>query len=300
MPRYSVAVCSYNMAETVQPSLRSMLDQVGDDFEFVVVDGGSTDGTVEKLRELEAEDDRVRVVALDPDPDRRLGADRQRSIEECEGEYVLTQLDVDDVYEPVVEDFVSIYHDFEAGLDHDVLLSGTGINMAPKSLYLEIPYRNLASSEDRDLWRRLFAEDAVLWLEHAQIREQIGYEKSLEDHLRRDWSGKVADAQVGIDFLSCLSWSVSHPRYYILEERRGPLGRVAKSCYDLVTYPLAFYAARDLPQFETPPGLERRGTVERLIAEARKPLGELEAEFDVEVDRDALSERGRQLFCLSE
>ena len=300
MPRYSIAVCSYNMAETVQPSLRSMLDQVGDDFEIVVVDGGSTDGTVEKLRELEAEDDRVRVVALDPDPDRRLGADRQRSIEECEGEYVLTQLDVDDVYEPVVEDFVSIFHDLEKGVGHEFLLSGTGINMAPKSLYLEIPYRNLASSEDRDLWRRLFAADAVLWLDHAQVRRQLGYEKSLRDHLRRDWSGKVADAQVGIDFWSCLRWSVSHPRYYILEEERGPLGRAAKSLYDLVTYPLAYYAARELPQFETPPGLERRGTVERLVAEARKPLSELEAEYGVEVDRDSLSERGRQLFCVCE
>ena len=297
MPRYSIAVCSYNMAETVKPSLRSMLDQVGEDFEMVVVDGGSSDGTVAKLRELESEDERVRVVALDPDPDRRLGADRQRSIEECSGEYVLTQLDVDDVYEPIIEDFVAIYHDFESGVDGDFLLSGTGINMAPKSLYLEIPYRNLASSEDRDLWRRLFAADASLWLDHAQVREQIGYEKTLEDHLRRDWTGKVADAQVGIDFWSCLRWSVSHPRYYILEEERGPLGTAAKSLYDLVTYPLAYYAARDLPRFETPPGLERRGTVERLIADHRKPLAELETEHGVEVDREGLSERGRELLC---
>ncbi|EJN61250.1 glycosyltransferase family 2 protein [Halogranum rubrum] len=300
MPRYSIAICSYNMVETVVPSLRSMLDQVGDDFEFVVVDGGSTDGTGIELRRLEAEDDRVRVFTLDPDPDRRLGADRQRSIEECEGEYVLTQLDVDDEYEPVIEDFVSIYHDFEAGIDREFLLSGTGINMAPKSLYLDIPYRNLASSEDRDLWRRLFAARAVVWLEHDQIREQIGYEKSFRDHLRRDWSGKVADAQVGIDFLSCLAWSVSHPRYHILEEERGPVGRVAKSLYDLVTYPLAYRAARELPRFETPPGLERRGTVEGLIASARKPLAELETEYDVAVDREALSERGRALFCLDE
>ncbi|SFL61198.1 Glycosyl transferase family 2 [Halogranum rubrum] len=300
MPRYSIAICSYNMVETVVPSLRSMLDQVGDDFEFVVVDGGSTDGTGIELRRLEAEDDRFRVFTLDPDPERRLGADRQRSIEECEGEYVLTQLDVDDEYEPVIEDFVSIYHDFEAGIDREFLLSGTGINMAPKSLYQAIPYRNLASSEDRDLWRRLFAARAVLWLEHDQIREQIGYEKSFRDHLRRDWSGKVADAQVGIDFLSCLAWSVSHPRYHILEEERGPVGRVAKSLYDLVTYPLAYRAARELPRFETPPGLERRGTVEGLIADARKPLAELEAEYDVAVDREALSERGRALFCLDE
>lgn len=300
MPRYSIAVCSYNMVETVEPSLRSMLDQVGEKFEMVVVDGGSDDGTVDRLRALETDYDALRVVALDPEPDRRLGADRQRSIEECEGEYVLTQLDVDDRYEPIIEDFVRIYHGLEAGVDHRFLLSGTGINMAPRSLYLDVPYRNLASSEDRDLWRRLFAANASLWLDHAPVREQIGYEKELRDHLRRDFSGKVADAQVGIDFWSCLHWSVSHPRYYILEAERGPLGRAAKGVYDLLTYPLAYYVARDLPRFDTPPGLDRRGTVERLIAEARRPLRELEAEVGVDVDRAALSERGRELFCPDE
>jgi glycosyltransferase involved in cell wall biosynthesis len=297
MVRYSIAVCSFDMAETVERSLRSLLDQIGDDFEVVVVDGGSSDGTVEILRDLEAEDDRVRVIALDPDPDRRLGADRQHSIEACEGEYVLTQLDVDDVYEPVVEDFVSIYHDLEAGIDREFLLSGTGINMAPRSLYLDYPYRNLRSAEDRDLWRRLLAAEKIVWLDHAQVREQIGYEKRLRDHLRRDFSDKIADAQVGIDFLSCLRYSVSHPRYYVLETERGPLGRAAKSVYDLVTYPLAFWRARDRESFDTPPGLRRRGTLERLIHEQRTPLSVIEAEYGVSVDRDALSARGRELLC---
>ncbi|WP_129115807.1 glycosyltransferase [Halegenticoccus tardaugens] len=297
MPRYSVAVCSYEMAETVERSLRSVLDQLDDDFEVVVVDGGSTDGTVARLRALSDAYDSLRVVALDPDPDRHLGADRQRSIEECRGEYVLTQLDVDDRYDPVVRDFVKIYRDLEAGADRPFLLSGTGINAAPRDLYLEHPYRNLASAEDRDLWRRLFAAGKIRWLEHEPVRERIGYEKSLRDRLERDFSDKVADAQVGIDFRSCLRWSARHPRYHILEERRGPVGRAAKSLYDLLTYPAAYYVARDRPRFDTPDGVRRRGTLERLIARDRKPLSEHEAELGATVDREALSERGRERFC---
>jgi glycosyltransferase involved in cell wall biosynthesis len=300
MVRYSIAVCSYNMVETVDRSLRSMLDQVGDDFEVVVVDGGSDDGTVDVLRRLSREDDRLRVKALEPDPGRRLGADRQRAIEACEGEYVLTQLDVDDVYEPIIEDFCAVFHAFEDALADDFLLSGTGINVAPRSLFDEHPYRNLRSAEDRDLWRRLLAAEAVVWLDHAQVRRQVGYEKTFVDELRRDFSDKVADAQVGIDFGSCLRYSLSHPRYYILEAERGPLGRAAKSVYDLVTYPLAFWAARDRESFETPPGMRRRGTLERLIHERRQPLPVLEREYGVTVDRDALSDRGRALLCRPE
>jgi glycosyltransferase involved in cell wall biosynthesis len=297
MARYTVPVCVYDMVETVERSLRSVLDQVGDryDFEVVVVDGGSTDGTVDVLDRLADEYGALRVVALEPDPDRHLGADRHRSIREAGGEYVLPQLDADDVYEPVVEDFVSVYHDLEAGREDPFLLSGTGINCAPRELLVEVPYRNLRSAEDRDLWRRLHAEDAIVWLDHGPVRSQIGYEKTLGDRLRRDWSDKRADAQAGLSLASCLRWSLSHPGYYVLEERRGPVGTVAKRLYDLVTYPLAFAAARGDERFGTPAPMDRCGALEARIHGSRRTLSELEADLGVTVDRGALSERGLEL-----
>lgn len=297
MVRYSVTVCNYEMVETLEPSLRSVCDQLTDEYEVVVVDGGSRDGSLAVLDRLADEYDVLRYVALDPDPDRRLGADRQRAVEEADGEYVLTQMDVDDRYREVIRDFVDLYHQFEAGVDSRFYLSGTGINVAPRDLLLDVPYRNLASAEDRDLWRRLLAEDAVVWLEHGPVRTEIGYEKSLRDRLERDFSDKVADAQVGISLASCLAWSVSHPRYHILEERRGPLGRAAKSAYDLLTYPLAFRAARNLPRFETPPRYRVRGALEAAIANRRMTAGEVADAYGVAVDCSRLSETGRETLC---
>jgi glycosyltransferase involved in cell wall biosynthesis len=286
------------MVETVEDSLRSVLNRVDDRFEIVVVDGGSTDGTVDVLRSLAEEYGILRVIERDPDPDRHLGADRQHSIEACDGEYVLTQLDVDDEYEPVIRDFVEIYRTLESGIDGEFFLSATGLNVAPRSLLLKHPYRNLTSSEDRDLWRRLFAAGAIRWLDHRRVCRPLGYEPGLRARIRRDMDNKRADARVGLAFDSCLRWSVAHERHGILERERGLVGRLAKSAYDLLTYPVAYWQARGTERFETPAAFRRRGQLERAIATHQKPLADHEAELGVKMDREALSERGRELLCV--
>ncbi|WP_101297443.1 glycosyltransferase [Halegenticoccus soli] len=299
MVSHSIAVCNYNMADTIERSLRSMLDQVDDRFEVVVVDGGSDDGSVEIVRRLADEYDALRLVALRPDPERYLGADRNRSFEESRGEYVLESLDTDDYYfDGVIEDFVEIYHQLESQLDFEFFLSGTGINAAPRSLLLDVPYYNLGGAEDRDLWRRLLARGQLVWLDHGPVFERIGYHKSLRDEIRRDVHGKVCDFQSGISLPSCLSWAVSHERYYILEEPCHPLLRPAKAAYHLVTFPYAYLLARGRERHDAPPGFERRGTLERVIHEERRTLSEIEARYGVEIDRSALSETGREVYDL--
>lgn len=298
MVRYTVAMCNYNMVETLERSVRSVLDQVTDEYEVLVVDGGSDDGSVAALESLADEHRRLRTVFLDHDPHRHLGRDRQVAVEEARGEYVLPQLDVDDVFEPVVRDFVGLYHQFDAAVDGQFFLSGTGMNVAPRSLLLETPYRNLRTSEDRDLWRRLLDRDAILWLAHAPVRREIGYGKSLRDSLSRDFSNKVADAQCGLTLGSCLRWSLGSGGYHVLEERRGPLGTAAKSAYDLVTYPVAFLAATNRQSFETPTAFRRRGRLEAEIAAAMGTVADLERRLDVTVDRSRLSDRGRELLCI--
>jgi len=52
-PFVSVVTPSYNQAEFIEDTIRSVIDQDGDDVEHVVVDGGSDDGTVGILEEYE-------------------------------------------------------------------------------------------------------------------------------------------------------------------------------------------------------------------------------------------------------
>ncbi len=67
-PRLSVVVPIHNEAEslpTLREELTAALKEVPGGVEFVMVDDGSTDGSLDILRAFEREDPRVRVVALD-------------------------------------------------------------------------------------------------------------------------------------------------------------------------------------------------------------------------------------------
>src|SRR5262249_61461406 len=66
-PRLSVVVPVYNEAENVvdlHRELTESLRSMGHPYEIVIVDDGSTDETARRLGELEARDERLRVVRL--------------------------------------------------------------------------------------------------------------------------------------------------------------------------------------------------------------------------------------------
>lgn len=62
MPRVTVITASYNSAEFIEHTVRSVLQQTLTDFEYIIVDDGSTDGTPDLLRRLAASDPRLRLV----------------------------------------------------------------------------------------------------------------------------------------------------------------------------------------------------------------------------------------------
>src|SRR5215831_5740741 len=60
-PRVSVAIASYNHAAYVSGAIDSVLAQTFQDFEIVITDDGSRDGTVEVLRSYAQENPRIRL-----------------------------------------------------------------------------------------------------------------------------------------------------------------------------------------------------------------------------------------------
>ena len=67
MPKYSIVVPFHNEEENVTvmyDRLKAVMEQVGESFELVLVDDGSSDRTCRLLEEIAAEDSRVLVVKL--------------------------------------------------------------------------------------------------------------------------------------------------------------------------------------------------------------------------------------------
>jgi glycosyltransferase EpsE len=63
MPRVSVVTTVYNGEPYFNRAIPGILGQTLDDFEYIIVDDGSTDRTPELLREVAARDARVRVLS---------------------------------------------------------------------------------------------------------------------------------------------------------------------------------------------------------------------------------------------
>ncbi len=91
-PRVSVVSTVYNGEPYFDRAIPGILAQTFEDFEFILVDDGSSDGTLSKLRELAERDPRVRVFAPG-----RLGAAAAYNygVTQARGEYIARQ-DFDD------------------------------------------------------------------------------------------------------------------------------------------------------------------------------------------------------------
>ena len=97
VPQVSVLMTAYNgEPRYLRAAVESILAQSLDDFELVVIDDGSTDGTLAVLHEFERRDSRVRLFERP-----HLGYVRQLNfgLRQCRGEFV-ARMDADDVALP--------------------------------------------------------------------------------------------------------------------------------------------------------------------------------------------------------
>jgi len=93
-PKASVLMPTYNDGRFLRQAVDSILAQTFGDFEFVIVNDGSTDDTATILSEYARRDERIRVLTNE----RNLGifASLNRGLDVCRGEYVV-RMDADDI-----------------------------------------------------------------------------------------------------------------------------------------------------------------------------------------------------------
>lgn len=279
MVEYSIVISNYNMGDTVVESIESILKQVDEKFEVVVVDDGSTDQSVPKLRRLSADHDSLRIVELPPCPNRKLGATRNISVHAADGEYVLIHLDTDDTFKEGILDVVNIFKQLDEQIAHDFYLMSCGFGIAKRDFLLERgPYRNLpVGGEDQDLWRRLHADDAIIWLESENLSKEEGYKKRRLDLAKRWFRVATSNFQTGITYKSYLSWS---------NNNRSTLGFL----YDLlVCAPLAYLVAINRESYEIPEEFQKKGVLDEKIQREYISVEELEKKYEFEINKTDLT-----------
>ena len=92
-PFFSILIPACNMEGKMDKCIASLKNQAFTDFEAIIVDDGSKDGTLKEIQTFEKED--KRFIALSHDGNKSLLAARYTAMKEAKGEYILF-LDSDD------------------------------------------------------------------------------------------------------------------------------------------------------------------------------------------------------------
>jgi glycosyltransferase involved in cell wall biosynthesis len=92
MIKFSVITCTYNAADVLQPTLKSVLNQSFSDVEHLIIDGNSTDGTIEIAQNYKNDSDAKECghdIIVTSEPDKGLYDAMNKGIRKATGTYIL-------------------------------------------------------------------------------------------------------------------------------------------------------------------------------------------------------------------
>ena len=189
----SIVIPLYNKEQSICKTIKSVLQQTYTDFELIVVDNGSTDGSLNEVSKIH--DKRIRLLHQ---PIRGVSAARNMGISAANTEYVAL-LDGDDLWnENCLMELVQLAKDFpDAGM--------CGVNYADISDGKILPYNQGLQEGYRDYVNNyfgtnhgdLFCASSVMLKKNVAISvglfdERIAYAEDLEFWYRTILNSKVA------------------------------------------------------------------------------------------------------------
>jgi glycosyltransferase involved in cell wall biosynthesis len=191
-PFVSVLVAAYDAVATLGETLDSLLAQTDGDWEAVIVDDGSADGTLNLARHFEALDPRIRVLTQS---NAGAAAARNAAAAIARGEWLLP-LDADDYLEPDAFEVQRMF--IEAHPGHDMYLWGQSLLSPDGSVRPSRVYRDGAVSEYglRDVaFQRTHIGATLLW--RASLFREMGgyrdvYSEDFDLMLRAALAGRTA------------------------------------------------------------------------------------------------------------
>lgn len=129
--KFSVVIPLYNKCDHIQETVESALTQKFKDYEVVIVDDGSTDGSLDIVKKIHS--DKVRIFQQ---PNQGVAVARNTGIEKANGEYIAF-LDADDVWHPdyleTINELVESYPQSDIFVTaYEVLMKNGKINMSTR------------------------------------------------------------------------------------------------------------------------------------------------------------------------
>lgn len=168
-PRVTVVTPSFNQAQYLEATIRSVLEQDYPNLEYIVVDGGSTDGSVEIIKKYAH-----RLAWWVSEPDRGQSHAINKGLSRATGD-VIAYLNSDDYYLPGTLRAVVEYATANPGVD---LIHGTCryVDVAGHAIGRQTA-RISRYDEAIDLWdvwwnRRQLVQPEVFWT--RRIAERVG------------------------------------------------------------------------------------------------------------------------------
>lgn len=162
----SVIMLTYNREKLVGRAVESILGQTWRDFEFIIVDNGSTDQSGQIADSYASQDDRIRVIHRERG---NIGAGRNTGLDAARGEY-LTFIDDDDWAEP---DFLEFLLGLIQENQADVAICG-----ATDKTFNEKKVMTAEESLIELMWRKKYVAGFPMKLFHRQMFDGLRFSES--------------------------------------------------------------------------------------------------------------------------
>lgn len=114
--KYSIITVNYNNKDGLRKTIESVIHQSFRDFEYIIIDGGSTDGSADVLKEYDAQ-----IDYWVSEPDKGVYNAMNKGIAQAKGEYLNFMNSGDCFYAPDILEKVASYNyetDFIVGRDY--------------------------------------------------------------------------------------------------------------------------------------------------------------------------------------
>ena len=140
-PLISVIMLTYNREKLVARAIESILNQTEENFEFIIVDNGSSDNSGKIADEFAKKDNRIRVIHREKG---NIGSGRNTGLDAVRGQFIAF-IDDDDFAEP---DFLEFLYKLAIQNDSDVAICGATDKefdekkvMTPEDALIELMWR---------------------------------------------------------------------------------------------------------------------------------------------------------------